>query len=196
MQSGFSFFIENVVVCCFSYDQIFRQSEFCPPDRQDVFCIGALATFFCVLRNSGLWENVRIKCAFILLCLESVLLEDARKKERKVLAVAFPRQPDRRRSNLKLKISFLVLPWSVEAILVILYQRVALGRPSARAGFRSGIRLLARFGPPRECGCRFYCRFLQVLRYIMADLDASHTNSRFLHTTYPGKSTTGDSINN
>ena len=60
------------------------------------------------------------------------------------------------------------IPLMVEAVLVILFSLVARGRPqlvsaSRRPELRSGVRLLARLGPPRECGCRFYIRFAQIL---------------------------------
>ena len=62
MHSRLLIFIENLH---------FRQSSFCPPDR---------------------WENERINCALLLMCLKLVLLEDAGKKE--VLAMVWPRPLD------------------------------------------------------------------------------------------------------
>ena len=48
--------------CCLllSYPQIFRQSQFCPPDLQDFFCMAPFS-LSCVwtLRNSGLCEHLR-----------------------------------------------------------------------------------------------------------------------------------------
>ena len=48
----------------------------------------------------------------------------------------------------------------VEAVLVILFPHVGRGRShlmsaSGSPELRSGVRLLARLGPPKECGFRF-----------------------------------------
>ena len=55
----------------------------------------------------------------------------------------------------------------VEAFLVILFRLVARGRPQlvsapGRPELWSGVRLLARLVPPRECGCRFHNRLLSL----------------------------------
>ena len=58
-----------------------------------------------------------------------------------------------------------ILPWMVEAILVISFPLVARHHPqlvpaSRCPERRSGVRLLVRLGPPRECGCRFHIRII------------------------------------
>ena len=55
-----------------------------------------------------------------------------------------------------------------EALLAILFPNVTRGRQqlvsaSRHPEFGSGDRLLARLGPPRECGCQFYIRFSPIL---------------------------------
>ena len=84
------------------------------------------------------------------------MLEDERKEE--LLEVLSPLQLERCLLNLMLprqSLRELLMPsW-------FLFPHVARGRPeivsaSGRPDLWSGDRLLARLGPPRECGCRFY----------------------------------------
>ena len=117
---------------------------------------GALVTFVRLQTSQlGLWEN-EWHCAFLLICLKKVLLQDARKEE--LLDMVCPRQLEKRLSNFKIPSS--ILPWMVEAVLVFLFLHFARGRPqlvfaSVLPELSTDVRLLVRLGPPRECGCRF-----------------------------------------
>ena len=83
-----------------------------------------------------------------------------------MLAVVCPRQLEIRLSILKIPLS--ILPSMVEAIVVFLYPFVVYDRPqlvsaSGHPELWSGGHVLARLGQPKECGCRFYTRFLSHL---------------------------------
>ena len=125
MQSRFSFFIEILVVCCHHISISFGNlilstgsSKFSSAWRSRYF--RAFAYF--ASRLFGEWLNN--VCTASVFRASKFCSKNVRKEE--VQEVVCPRPLEIRLSNLK--ISSLILPWMVAAILVILFQFVARGR--------------------------------------------------------------------
>ena len=97
-----------------------------------------------------------MNCASLLLSWKKVLLQDAPKRE----------LLETRLSNFKIHVP--ILPCMIEAILLFPFPLVSRRRPqlvsaSGRPKLRSGVRLLARLGPPRGCGCLFRTRCSHII---------------------------------
>ena len=139
--------------------------KFCPTDRSSGFLLhGALVTFVRLHTSQFGSFGKNEKWCFPPILFEVGFSGDC--EEGRSADGGPPRQLEIRLSNLNISSS--MLPCMVEAILVFQFPHVARGRPqlvpgSSSSELRSGVRLRARLGPPRECGCRFNTRFLQLI---------------------------------